>query len=37
MAVISFLKIIATINLCKRLDKYNNHVGLNERMPNYHI
>jgi len=37
MAVIGFLKIISTINLSKRLKKYNEHVGLLERMPHFHV
>ena len=34
MSVISFLKIVAGINLSKKLKKYKEHKGLNERMPN---
>lgn len=35
MSVIAFLKIVAGINLSKKLKKYKEHKGLNERMPNY--
>ena len=37
MSVISFLKIVAGINLSKKLKKYKEHKGLNERMPNYAV
>jgi len=37
MSVIAFLKIIAGINLSKKLKKYKEHKGLNERMPNYAV
>ena len=37
MSVISFMKIVAGINLSKKLKKYKEHKGLNERMPNYAV
>lgn len=37
MAVVGFLKIIATINVSKRIKKYNEHEGLNAHMPNFHV
>ncbi len=37
MSVISFMKIVAGINLSKKLKKYKEHKGLNERMPNYSV
>lgn len=37
MAVISFLKIISGIKRSRKLLKYKEHKGLNERMPNYSV
>lgn len=37
MALIGFLKIISTINLSKRIKKYNEHAGLLEKMPEFHV
>jgi class 3 adenylate cyclase len=37
MSVISFLKIISSIKKSRKLVKYSNHKGLNERMPNYSV
>ena len=35
MSVISFLKIISAIKKSRKLLKYKEHKGLNDRMPNY--
>jgi len=37
MAVISFLLLIAGLKKSRKMIKYNTHVGLNERMPNYEV
>lgn len=37
MSVISFLKIIAAIKTSRKLVKYKENKGLNERMPNYSV
>jgi len=37
MSMISFLKIIAALKRSRKLLKYKNHEGLNQRMPNYSV
>ncbi|CAD8045835.1 unnamed protein product [Paramecium sonneborni] len=37
MAVLAFLKIITSISISKKLEKYKKHVGLNERMKDYSV
>lgn len=37
MSLISFLKIIAAIKTSRKLVKYKENKGLNERMPNYSV
>jgi class 3 adenylate cyclase len=37
MSVISFLKIISAIKRSRKLLKYKEHKGLNDRMPNYSV
>lgn len=37
MAVISFIKIMTSITLSKKLAKYKEHPGLNERLPTYRV
>jgi len=37
MSVISFLKIIAGLKRSRKLLKYSQHKGLNDRMPNYSV
>jgi class 3 adenylate cyclase len=37
MAVLSFLKIITSINISKKLEKYKYHQGLNARMKDYSV
>lgn len=37
MSVISFLKIIAAVKTSRKLIKYKENKGLNERMPNYSV
>jgi class 3 adenylate cyclase len=37
MAVLSFLKIISSIRKSRKLVKYKENKGLNERMPNYSV
>lgn len=37
MSVISFLLLIAGLKKSKKILKYKNHRGLNERMPNYEV
>jgi class 3 adenylate cyclase len=37
MSVISFLKIIAAVKTSRKLVKYKENKGLNERMPNYSV
>jgi class 3 adenylate cyclase len=35
LSVISFLKIITSVSISRKLEKYKGHPGLNERLPNY--
>jgi len=37
MAVISFLLLISGLQKSQKMTKYNNHKGLNARMPNYRV
>lgn len=37
MAVLSFMKVITTIVLSKKLKKYKEHEELNKRLPNYSV
>lgn len=37
MAAVSFIKIISQIKRSRKLVKYSEHKGLNERMPNYSV
>lgn len=37
MSVLSFLKIISSIKRSRKLLKYKEHKGLNDRMPNYSV
>ena len=37
MSCIAFLKIISQINRSRKLNKYREHKGLNDRMPNYSV
>lgn len=37
MSVVSFLKIIATINISKKIKRYNDHQELRERVPDFHV
>lgn len=37
LSVISFLKIITSVSISKKLEKYKAHPGLNERLPNYSV
>lgn len=37
MSLLSFLKIIAALKRSRKLLKYKNHEGLNQRMPNYSV
>src|SRR5574343_456730 len=37
MSVLSFLKIISGIKKSRKLLKYKEHKGLNDRMPNYSV
>lgn len=37
MAVLSFLKIIISITLSKKLEKYKRHEGLNARIKDYSV
>lgn len=37
MAVISFIKIMTSITISKKLQKYKDHPGLNERLPDYRV
>jgi len=37
MAVVSFIKIIATINLSEKTEKYNHHAKILEKLPHFHV
>jgi len=37
MTAVSFLLLISGLKKSKKMVKYNNHVGLNERMPSYQV
>src|SRR4051794_32396676 len=37
MSVLSFVKIISSLKRSRKLVKYKEHKGLNERMPNYSV
>lgn len=37
MSCLAFLKIISSINRSRKLQKYREHKGLNNRMPNYSV
>jgi len=37
MSVISFLLLISNLKKSKKMVKYNNHEGLNKRMPGYEV
>lgn len=37
MSVLSFLKIIAATKKSRKMHKYKEHKGLNDRMPNYSV
>ena len=37
MSLVSFLLMIAALKKSRKMVKYNNHTGLNQRMPNYQV
>lgn len=37
MAVLAFLKIITSVSISKKLEKYKKHPGLNARMKDYSV
>lgn len=37
MAVLAFLKVITSVTISKKLEKYKKHAGLNARMKDYSV